>query len=116
LNGGDRDGLSLFANTGIRPVCACSESTYPNEDQVEDLQSMCNFICVLYDNDDAGRKMTARLLDKYPYFIPINISEITNCNDISDYCEWCLKNEQKNQLTTLINEALERYILQSIAY
>jgi len=113
---GEKDSLSLFANTKIRGVCTIAESTLPTQEQINWLEENCNFIVVLYDNDVPGVKATNKLIDIYPQVIPVRLSEISLVKDVSDYCEECIKYSKRNELYELIQNTIERHIIQSIAY
>lgn len=104
---GQKDVMSLYANTGIRSVSAPSESSEISEDQFMDIAEKSDKQFVLYDNDKAGKKYGQQLAEKFK--IPlIDISQITNLKDTSDYFEHIIKNNQEEKLSELIYESIDR--------
>ena len=103
---GEKDGLSLYANTGIRGVNSNSESALPPSHKYEEVRSMCNHVFVLYDNDEAGEKSAIRM--KLKFGTPIlNLSTITGEKDISRYYEQLNKsNSYENKIQSLVSDAI----------
>ena len=110
---GQKDCMALYANTGIFSVCTASESTNLPEEQFEELQELADFIFVMYDPDEAGRKYSQKLheeyllpvVDVFPLFSKFSNTKI-KIKDPADYYKFILENNIKDQLKLLIYETV----------
>jgi hypothetical protein len=101
---GQKDCISLFANTGIRAITCASESTEFTDETFEKLQEKSDKQFILYDNDKAGKKYAAKINERFG--IPVvDISKITELKDTSDYFQHVIKHEDKEFLSDLIYSA-----------
>lgn len=81
---GQKDVLSLYDNAGIRGVSLNSETSNLSPEQYSELRSLCNYLITIYDADETGKAMSLKLYEDFA--IPfVDISKITDCNDIADY-------------------------------
>lgn len=81
---GQKDVVSLYANTGIRGIALNSESSILPVQQYMDLRQYSDRFVVCYDNDKTGEENMDKLSQQIgiPAF---RISEFTSHNDIADY-------------------------------
>lgn len=105
LLAGQKDCLSLYANTRIRAVSLQSESTELHDEIYQDIRNKCDKMFVLYDNDKAGRFYARKIHEKYNIPI-IELEKVTKLKDTSDYYEWLNKNPGTDELYNLIRKTL----------
>lgn len=96
---GKKDCLILNAN-GFNAVTFRSENHYVTKEQIEILKSKTKNVFICYDNDDAGQKSQAKLIEIYN-LSPIHLPN--EFNDIADY----FKVFSKQDFEVIFNEALE---------
>lgn len=87
ISAGQKDGLTLDANLSIPSIAFNAESTTPEPDVMFAIFRMAKRIWVVYDNDKTGKLYAKKLAEAYsvPSMRIINISELTNEKDVSDW-------------------------------
>lgn len=82
---GEKD--TIVANSrSFSTVTFGSESSIPKTEQIDILQNLCDNLFVCYDNDEAGRKGSNALVQRFPRIIPLILPNNIIANyDITDY-------------------------------
>lgn len=110
---GQKDAMSLWANTGIRAVSLSSESTHLTEGCFERIKEKSDQQFVLYDNDKPskqypegqGMHFAKKIRDKYG--IPIvDIRAITSEKDTFDYFKHVIRIGLNERLSELIYDSI----------
>jgi CHC2 zinc finger/Toprim-like len=65
LCAGQKDTMSVYANTGNRAVCLNSESAILTKEVYEKLNNLANQLVACYDMDETGRKNSAKIVEEY---------------------------------------------------
>ena len=88
ITAGEKDAVSLFANTGIKGIALNSESANLSKDQYIKIMNYTDHLLVCYDNDPTGHKNAQKINDEYDIEM-IDISEWADFSgkDISDMAE-----------------------------
>lgn len=97
LSGGQKDGLAIvkYLRTGIATLN--SESTIPDDTLMYRIFKCAENWWVLYDNDNAGRTYTKKLIDRYPMLRALSIAEVSTSNDFCDL----VKNRESSAILKL---------------
>lgn len=101
---GQKDVLSLYANTGIRGISLNSESATLEKSVYLELRKITDDIFVCYDNDETGYKYMNIIANAYN-IKPIKLVDIYPNLPVKEDLSWYFKHENKenfNNLTQLI--------------
>lgn len=79
-----KDALCLWANTGIPSIAVQGEAYDISDTAVKELKRRFSNVCVCYDNDKPGIKDAKKICNKTG-FINVQLPDIFNAKDISDY-------------------------------
>lgn len=101
--GGQKDALTVYANTGIRCVAPASESTSIPDWIIEDIKSKSHRQFVMFDNDPAGKFFSQKIAKQAS--IPVIYPEdtFTELSDVADYYKWFHSVEEEDLFQTVIN-------------
>lgn len=106
LVAGQKDAMSVYANTGIRCISLNSETTSLSDDIYQQMLEKADRWFVLYDNDRTGMEEMKKIYKTHKLDI-VDISKITPLNDSSLYFENIIKNEEEQKLTKLIYDTIK---------
>lgn len=105
LVAGQKDALSIYANTGIRCCALPSESAKLTDDHYQQMLEKAERWFILYDNDKTGMRKAQGISEEFKLDL-VNIADITKLNDASLYFEDLLKKQIPEQLTQLIHDSI----------
>ena len=118
LLAGQKDILSLYANTGIRSIALNSESSALNFNTYLKMSEISEWTFVLYDNDKTGILNSTKISKGYP-IVPVYMNKFlkystlkysSGINDVSDWYEYKRKNGlNKDRLLNLIHYEKSAY-------
>ncbi len=84
---GEKDTLIMSHVVGYPAICADSENTNNiTKQHIDDLKSRFGQVCIMYDNDKTGKDYQQKLSNKFR-ILPIDLPEIENGKDLTDYVE-----------------------------
>ena len=98
---GQKDVMSLYANTGVRGISLNSESASLDEKVYLQLRMITQDIFVCYDNDDTGYKNMNMLSNAYN-IKQIKLVDIYPDLPIKQDLSWYFKHEKKENFNKLI--------------
>ena len=84
ITAGQKDGLVASNELRCNTRAFNSESIIPTTEQMVDIMREASAVFVCYDNDEAGRKATQKMIDKHPTVTPIHLGMFTSLKDIAD--------------------------------
>lgn len=87
ISAGQKDALTLDANTGMPAIAFNAESTTPEPDIMFAIFRIAKRIWVIYDNDKTGKTYAKKLAETYsvPSLKIISIAGLTKEKDVSDW-------------------------------
>lgn len=86
---------------GYYAIAPKSETTRLPDNKIHELRNRFPRIFVMFDNDEAGKKMAAEYVKLYPFIIP---KFLTKAKDKTDLCKLIGFEETKKEVDRLINE------------
>ena len=103
ITAGQKDALCASKYLGCHAISFNSESILPDPSLVGKLLQYGSSLHLLYDNDDAGKKATAKIIHEYPFIIPAQVDWPEQTKDIADLVEhghWRLIEQLKHKLSS----------------
>jgi DNA primase len=101
ISAGEKDALVSSA-FGFPAISFQSESIFPKPDIIRHLKEICNNLLICYDNDDAGKKQSKAISERY------NIPIITIPEGYKDIAEYLPQNK-KEAFNQLIEKSLSEH-------
>lgn len=93
---GQKDVLSLYANTGIRGISLNSESASLDVEHYQQIRKITSSLFICYDNDDTGYKNMTKISNAYN-IKPIILKDICPELPIKEDLSWYFKHGGKSE-------------------
>lgn len=88
VNAGEKDAQIMSEVVGYPSISPNSENSYGNitDEHFRELKERFRFICVMFDNDETGRKYSKKICNRYN-LINIKLPNMEKGKDLADYVE-----------------------------
>jgi 5S rRNA maturation endonuclease (ribonuclease M5) len=106
ITSGGKDMMCMW-EMGFNAIAFQSEVTSINEDLLEQLKQRFKSIYILYDNDEAGIRLSAILCDKYK-LTNIILPKIDKAKDIAEFCQRLGLNKVKEIINGKCNKTIDQ--------